>query len=113
MFSTVASVGGGEGRLRLSNYPNPFAAGKQTTQVAYYLENHAHVTARLYTLAGDQVQTLCQGVLQLKGENLLVWDGRTAGGAVVVNGVYLLRLEAVPVNDGDTIVQLRKIAVVK
>ncbi len=111
--SALASVGGGEGRLRLSNYPNPFSPGYTDTQIAYYLDDNATVNAAIFTLAGDQVRSLCQGALQIIGEHILTWDGRTASGQVVVNGVYLLRIEAATLTSKQTIVQVRKIAVVK
>ncbi|MEW6517553.1 MAG: FlgD immunoglobulin-like domain containing protein [candidate division FCPU426 bacterium] len=113
LFSAAAAVGGGEGRLRLANYPNPFGAGRESTRIAYYLASPSTVTAVLYTLAGDQVCTLAQGAYQAAGEQVLVWNGRTASGAVVRNGVYLLRLEAVPAADGSAVIQVRKVAVVK
>jgi len=113
ILSQAAACGGGEGRLRLSNYPNPFPAGRASTRIAYYLDQSCNVSAVLYTLAGDEVLALARGDFQLPGEHLLEWNGRTASGGVVVNGVYLLRLEAVPTAAGDPIVQLRKIAVVK
>lgn len=113
LLSAPASLGGGEGRLRLSNYPNPFAAGRDATRIAYYLESPATVTATLYTLAGDQVRSFCRGALQTAGEHVWTWDGRTEAGAGVVNGVYLLRIEAALIGAGETVTQLRKIAVVK
>lgn len=113
LASSPAAVGGGQGRLRLANYPNPFAAGKESTRFAYYLSAPSTVTAVLYTLAGDQVKSLAQSVYQTAGEQVLVWNGRTESGAVVANGVYLLRLEAVPAADGGPVTQIRKVAVVK
>ena len=111
--SDAATLGGGEGALRLSNYPNPFSPRRGPTRIAYYLEGPATVSAKVFTLGGDEVCGLAAGALQLTGENTLLWDGRTASGAVVVNGVYLLRIEAVRIDTGDEHVQLRKIAVVK
>ena len=113
IMSQAAAVGGGAGQLRLSNYPNPFYAGRAQTQIAYYLPEPSRVTAKLYTLIGDQVQILASGETQAVGAHILSWDGRTATGTVVVNGVYLLRLEAEPIGSGEPIVQIRKIAVVK
>ncbi|NTV53255.1 MAG: hypothetical protein HGA76_09635, partial [Candidatus Firestonebacteria bacterium] len=111
--SGLASVGGGEGRLRLANYPNPFAPAHGATQIAYYLDDNATVSATLFTLAGDRVRSLCVGELQMIGEHILTWDGRTGTGTVVVNGVYLLRIEAATLTTKQTVIQLRKIAVVK
>ncbi|MCD4813994.1 hypothetical protein K8S19_09940 [bacterium] len=113
MQSNTATLGGGEGRLRLSNYPNPFAAGRTVTRIAYYLNDTSSVTAHIYTLTGDQVQTLAKGDYQSAGEQILIWNGRTATGSAVKNGVYLLRIESVPVTQGEPIIQIRKIAVVK
>ncbi len=110
--SDPAAVGGGEGALRLANYPNPFAAGREITQIAYFLPAASTVTAVLYTLAGDQVKVLERNARQSAGEQLLAWTGRTESGAVVKNGVYLLRLEAVP-DSGAPVTHIRKIAVVK
>lgn len=110
--SDPAAVGGGEGALRLANYPNPFAAGREITQIAYFLPAASSVTAVIYTLAGDQVRSLARSVRQSAGEQLLDWNGRTESGAVVANGVYLLRLEAVP-DGGAPVTHIRKIAVVK
>jgi hypothetical protein len=113
IMSTLASVGGGEGQLMLSNYPNPFAPAHAATSIAYYLNDNATVTAALYTLSGDKVRSLCVGALQTIGEHILTWDGRTESGQVVLNGVYLLRVEAATLTTKQKIVQLRKIAVVK
>ncbi|MCK5240993.1 hypothetical protein KAR34_00955 [bacterium] len=113
LLSNAATVGGGEGQLRLSNYPNPFAAGRVVTRIAYFLSESATVTARLYTLTGNRVNSLAEGVFQTPGEQVLLWNGRAATGAAVKNGVYLLRIEAVSVATGEIITQIRKIAVVK
>ncbi len=110
---TAMSLGGGEGTLFLSNYPNPFAAGYQQTTMAYYLKESCTVSLSLFTLTGDRVRTLVNNEYRAAGEHQLTWDGRTGSGEAVKNGVYLLRLEALPVAAGDKIIQLRKIAVVK
>lgn len=113
MMSNASSLGGGEGRLRLSNYPNPFAAGRDVTCIAYFLTEASTTTARIYTLNGDRVKSLAESAFQSSGEQRFIWNGRTETGAAVKNGVYLLRIESVPVTNGETIIQLRKIAVVK
>jgi hypothetical protein len=113
LLSNAAAVGGGDGELRLSNYPNPFAAGRTVTRIAYFLSESSTVTARLYTLTGDRVLSLAEGDFQTVGEQILIWNGRTTSGTAVKNGVYLLRIESVAVSSGETIIQIRKIAVVK
>jgi len=113
ILSESAALGGGEGELRLSNYPNPFSAGRTVTRISYFLKQSSTVTARLYTLTGDQVKSLLESEFQTPGEQILEWNGRTATGSAVKNGIYLLRIEAVAVATGKTITQIRKIAVVK
>ncbi len=113
LVCSAMSLGGGEGTLYLSNYPNPFAAGYQQTSIAFYLKQSCTVSIKLFTLTGDQVRTLVNNEFRSAGEHQLTWDGRTRSGQAVKNGVYLLRLEALPVASGDKMIQLRKIAVVK
>lgn len=111
--STVMSLGGGEGNFYLSNYPNPFAAGYQDTTIAFYLTQASTVCIKIFTLQGDQVQIVLNNKYRSAGAHTVTWDGRTASGSAVKNGVYLIYIESVPVTSGDKVSQMRKIAVVK
>jgi hypothetical protein len=51
------------------------------------------VTARVYDVAGREVVTLHQGVLD-GGSRTIVWNGTSADGRRVASGVYLTRVES-------------------
>lgn len=113
LASSAMTLGGGEGRLFLTNYPNPFAAGYTTTAIAFYLEQSCTVSIKAYTLLGDQVAVLLNNEFRAGGAHQVSWDGRSETGSVVKNGVYLIKVEALPVAAGDKLIQIRKVAVVK
>jgi len=66
------------------NYPNPFNA--QTT-ISYALPQKGPVTLSIYSLLGQKLATLFEGV-QEAGEYKVVWDAPSAP-----SGVYFYRLE--------------------
>jgi hypothetical protein len=83
------------------NYPNPFKAGLESTRISYYLERDSRVTLKIYTLDGKLVfeRTFSeqdpQGRLGLRE---ILWDGKNGNSDVVLNGVYICKLEAAGVN---------------
>lgn len=90
--------------LTLSNcQPNPFA---EITEVRYGLGVAAHVTLRIYDLAGRAVKTLVVG-RQDAGDHAVLWDGRDDIGRRVACGVYFYRLEV------GSLTRARKIVVLK
>jgi hypothetical protein len=89
-------------RRSVSNYPNPFAAGRQTTTFVYYLPRPGRVTLRIYTARGERVVTIVDGAAHPAGlQQGDVWDGRNGAGTTVVNGAYLATLE-VRYDDGTS-----------
>lgn len=79
----------------VSNYPNPFAAGRELTQFVYYLSSDARVTVRLVTLQGDLVRVALDRAPRTAGmHDDDSWDGRNGVGSVVRNGVYLAEVVA-------------------
>jgi hypothetical protein len=77
-----------------TNYPNPFAAGRELTTITYYLENNSTVSLKLYTLWGAPVRTLLDDQALKAGlHQNIKWDGKNGDGDVVNNGVYFLILE--------------------
>jgi hypothetical protein len=106
---------GGFGPLELSasysNFPNPFAAGREETSFAYYLNGDCRVWLRLFTLAGEPVRTLADGVARTAGmQQLDRWDGMNGVGQTVRNGVYIAELR-VQYEAGASARALRKVAV--
>jgi hypothetical protein len=93
-----------------SNYPNPFRAGAEPTQIQYTLPVAAAVEIRIYSTAGEEVWEFQAGAGVsggMQGVNTVVWDGRNGDGKLVVDGVYIARITGGGV-DADV-----KIAVVK
>jgi len=96
-----------------SNFPNPFAAGRQQTTFAFYLPQSGRVTLKLWTARGKAVRTLLDAAALPAGLHQdRAWDGRNGRGETVTNGVYLAEI-AVTYDDGTTARSLRKVAVVR
>lgn len=98
----------------LSNYPNPFAAGRQSTTFAFYLPRRAVVSMRVYNGFGRQIRILEGGAPMAGGRvvDSITWDGRDDSGAVLQNGAYFAVL-AVRYEDGTGEEAVRKVAVLR
>jgi hypothetical protein len=97
----------------VSNYPNPFAAGREATRFVYFLRADARVTLRLATLDGDLVRTTLDRAPRPAGLRVDdAWDGKNGGGLTVRNGVYMAELVA-EYADGASERVVRKVAVVR
>jgi hypothetical protein len=116
--SECAVILGSDLSHSFTNYPNPFAAGKERTNITYYLPGQSSVTVNIFTLLGELVWSVSYGQDSPEGKEGLhdhgqagcppiEWDGRNGEGAIVLNGIYLCRIET---NAGTAI---RKIAVAK
>ncbi|UCG50489.1 MAG: hypothetical protein JSW58_09755, partial [Candidatus Latescibacterota bacterium] len=96
-----------------TNYPNPFAAGREKTTITYYLEQKSSVTLKLYTIWGAPVITLLENKRQNPGLYQDVkWDGKNGDGDVVNNGVYYLVLE-IRGDNGQGVTLKRKVGVIR
>ncbi|MCK5618056.1 MAG: hypothetical protein KAJ17_01590, partial [Candidatus Krumholzibacteria bacterium] len=96
-----------------SNYPNPFAAGGESTRFVYYLPDDATVSLVIWTTRGERVTTLRESTSRPAGLHQDdVWDGRNGRGSTVVNGVYIAELR-VSYRSGGSDRLLRKVAVVR
>lgn len=97
-----------------SNFPNPFAAGREITTFAFFLPRRAEVGLKLYTGFGRLVKTLEFGKSRGGGRvhEDITWDGRDDSGAVLQNGTYFAVL-TVRYEDGATERFLRKVAVLR
>jgi hypothetical protein len=96
-----------------SNFPNPFAAGRETTCFVFYLAQPADVTLRIFTPRGEQVRTLASRDRFDRGlHQSIKWDGLNGRGHTVRNGVYVAKLD-VAFADGTGERLLRKVAVVR
>jgi hypothetical protein len=96
-----------------SNYPNPFAAGGESTRFVYYLPDDAAVSLVIWSVRGERVTTIRDNDSRPAGlYQDDVWDGRNGRGTVVFNGVYIAELR-VSYRDGGSDRLLRKVAVVR
>ncbi len=74
----------------LPAYPNPF---NPSTTISYRLAVRSPVTITVYSLLGQPVKTLVNGV-QAPGEHRIQWDGTNTEGRPVASGVYLVEMRA-------------------
>ncbi|PKL92513.1 MAG: hypothetical protein CVV21_01795 [Candidatus Goldiibacteriota bacterium HGW-Goldbacteria-1] len=99
----------------VSNYPNPFRAGTESTNIDYLLNETTDVKIKIYTLFGDLVLTKEfrsgePGAIAGR-MNTFAWDGKNQKGDIVGNGGYICIVEAVI--DGKREKMVRKIGVAK
>ncbi len=76
------------------NYPNPFKPSYgETTKIAYNLADDADIVIAVYDLAGRQVhRIICPAGLSggtAGPNNDVPWDGKSAFGEILGNGVYV------------------------
>ena len=96
-----------------SNFPNPFAAGREPTAFSYYMPGPGRVTLRLWSARGERVIGLLDDAPRAAGLHQQdVWDGRNGRGLLVTNGVYVAEL-IVRLDDGTHRRLIRKVAVVR
>lgn len=70
------------------NYPNPF---NSATTIRFALPASQEVELAIFSLTGQKVVTLSQGVLS-PGTHAVRWDGRDTRGRVLASGAYLYHL---------------------
>ena len=90
----------------ITNRPNPFRAGNETTIILFNPRQSGPVTLTIFDLYGDVVYSRQLNVTA-GGTEQFVWDGRNGKGRVVANGGYICRIH------GSGLDLRRKIAVVK
>ena len=71
------------------NYPNPF---NPSTTITFEVRDRAHVTLRIYTVAGQLVRTLVDDTRAPGTIHTVEWDGRNTHGQAVSTGVYFYRI---------------------
>jgi hypothetical protein len=98
----------------VSNYPNPFKAGAENTNISYLMDTNQDVTINIYNLFGDLVFTKSINAGTpgaTAGMNTFVWNGKNSKGVVVGNGGYICVVQTVIQSTKKNMV--RKIAVAK
>jgi hypothetical protein len=81
------------------SYPNPFSPLTEQATIVYSSSVTKPATLRIYTLTGDEVLSRTLPAPILANEPVtVIWDGKNADGAIVLNGVYIavLTVEGMP-----------------
>ena len=71
------------------NYPNPF---NPETTIQYRLAQPSDVQLKIFSLEGQEVQTIFTG-LQSQGLHQLQWNGINQNGIPVASGVYMYQIQ--------------------
>ncbi len=93
-----------------SNYPNPF---NPSTMIQYSLPEQSRVTLKIYSILGQEVRTLVDG-MQGASYYRVQWNGRDNNGTQVSSGVYFVRIFANPIGGkGNPFTQVNKMMLMK
>jgi hypothetical protein len=92
-----------------NSYPNPF---NPSTTILYDLPQESRVTIKVYSILGQQIATLIDGVIPA-GYHQVIWKGERDGGAAVAGGVYFFRITAQPSSKGAGFVETKKMLLLK
>ena len=92
----------------LRNYPNPF--DEETTLMYELTKDADEASISIYSKAGRRVRVL-KGVSAREGYNEAMWDGRDEHGALLANGVYLYKVDAVA--DSEQTQALGRLAILR
>lgn len=68
--------------------PNPTGSA---VRLSFELPNERAVAIRVYNVAGALVRTLAHGSYPA-GRHAVIWDGRSSGGSLVGQGLYVVRI---------------------
>ncbi len=79
------------------NWPNPF---NSSTTISYTLPASAFVTATIYNLKGQQIQTIVHEQQQ-RGSHKVIWHGIDKGGRTMPSGAYIFHVKAVAKDKTD------------
>ena len=72
----------------LQNYPNPF---NSETHIAFHLPRTEHLSLEIFSVTGQLVATLMEGVYRA-GRHRILWDGRDDRGESAGSGIFFYRL---------------------
>lgn len=98
----------------VKNYPNPFIAGKENTQIEYFLEKDSDVELKIFNMYGRVLwsKKIKKGENGARaGGNTITWDGRADSGYIIGSGLYILRIKIT--NDDEKYTIERNIAIKK
>jgi len=85
------------------NFPNPF---NPSTTIRFDMREKDLVTIKIYSVAGQLVRTLIDGVKEA-GSYGVLWDGRSDRGGAVASGIYFYKMETTDFSATRKLVMLR------
>jgi hypothetical protein len=115
IVSVSADLGSGipETYELFQNYPNPF---NPTTQIQYALPHASQVRLSIYNTLGQEVVRLVDET-RSAGYHATIWNARSSSGARVASGMYVYRIEAIPLDAGtegtDPFITTKKMVLLK
>jgi len=71
--------------MLFQNFPNPF---NPSTTIKFYLPTTENVSIKLFTAAGEEVETLVQGEIP-EGQHVFQWTAKN-----LASGIYIYRMQA-------------------
>jgi hypothetical protein len=93
-----------------NNYPNPF---NPSTTIQYDLPRQSNVVLKVYSLLGQEIATLVNGVVEA-GYHQTVWQGQHDSGRQVASGVYFFRMSAQSTSGkSEDFTQVKKMILIK
>ncbi|MGD8779903.1 MAG: FlgD immunoglobulin-like domain containing protein [Ignavibacteria bacterium] len=92
------------------NYPNPF---NPTTIINYGLPEKSDVKMKIYDITGRLIK-IFNITQQSAGYHNIAWNGRNNNGTKVASGVYIYRMQAIPLEGGSQpFIQTKKMILLK
>ncbi len=85
------------------NYPNPF---NPSTEIRFTMPLTGKATLKVYTLLGQTVATLVDGVREA-GTHVATWNGLDVAGRAMPSGVYIYRMEGGGVSQAKRMVLMK------
>ena len=85
------------------NHPNPF---NSETQIAFHLPRTEHLSLEIFSLTGQSVATLMEGVYPA-GRYQIPWDGRDDRGNPAGSGIFFYRLTTETLQSTRTMVLIK------
>ena len=86
------------------NYPNPF---NPSTKISYYIPTESKIKIQIYSLTGERVYEM-NGIQQNEGLHEFVWNGKN-----LASGIYILALNANPINGEEKYNSVKKMTLLK
>ncbi len=86
------------------NYPNPF---NPSTKVSYYIPTESNINFQIYTLTGERVYEM-NNEQQNAGLHEFVWNGEN-----LASGIYILAMNANPINGSENYSSVKKMTLLK